>query len=67
MNALRDLDGLTARQVSDLSHEEAGWRLINSGETIPYEAALVGAQQVNTPTSRRLEEAAAHRLGLLAP
>ncbi len=64
--ALRDLDGLTAKQVSDLSHEEAGWRLVNAGDTIPYEAALVGAQQATTPTSRRLKEAAARRLGLLA-
>jgi uncharacterized phage-associated protein len=64
--SLRDLEGLTAKQVSDLSHEEAGWRLVNSGDTIPYEAALVGSQQTSTPTSRRLEHAAAHRLGLFA-
>jgi uncharacterized phage-associated protein len=64
--ALRDLEGLTARQVSDLSHEEAGWRLVNAGETIPYEAALVGAQQAITPTSLSLEQVHAQRLGLLA-
>jgi hypothetical protein len=49
---LEDLDGLNARQVSDLSHDEAGWRLVDIGETIPYEAALVGARQVSTPTPR---------------
>ena len=50
---LADLEGLNARQVSDLSHEEAGWRLVDEGDVIPYEAALVGARQVLTPTSER--------------
>jgi uncharacterized phage-associated protein len=62
---LDDLDGLTARQVSDLSHEEAGWRLVEEGDTIPYEAALVGARQVSTSTSRRLEREVAERLALI--
>ena len=62
---LADLEGLNARQVSDLSHEEAGWRLVDEGEVIPYEAALVGARQASTPTSRLLEREAASRLGLL--
>ena len=61
---LADLDGLNARQVSDLSHDEAGWQLTDDGETIPYEAALVGARQVRTPTTERLERqvVAAHGL-----
>ena len=63
---LADLEGLNARQVSDLSHEEAGWRLVGYGDTIPYESALVGARQVATPTSRRLVQDAADRYGLLA-
>lgn len=63
---LADLDGLNARQVSDLSHEEAGWRLVDLGDDIPYEAALVGARQVSTPTSQRLEREAAERLGLIS-
>lgn len=62
---LADLDGLNARQVSDLSHEEAGWRLVDEGDVIPYEAALVGARQVSTPTSRRLQREVAERYGLL--
>jgi hypothetical protein len=63
---LADLDGLNARQVSDLSHEQAGWRLVDFGDDIPYEAALVGAHQVSTPTSQRLEREAAERFGLIA-
>ena len=60
-----DLEGLTARQVSDLSHEEAGWRLVEFGDTIPYESALLGDTQISTPTSRRLEQHAASQHGLL--
>jgi uncharacterized phage-associated protein len=63
---LADLDGLNARQVSDLSHEEAGWRLVEFGDDIPHEAALVGARQVSTPTSQRLEREAAEWFGLIA-
>jgi len=62
---IADLDGLNARQVSDLSHEEAGWRAVQFGETIPYEAALLGATQLSTPTTRRLERSVAERRGLL--
>ena len=62
---LSDLDGLNARQVTELSHEEAGWRLVDEGEVIPYEAALVGAVQVSTPTSRRLQAQVAEGYGLL--
>ena len=62
---LADLEGLNARQVTELSHEEAGWRLVEDGEAIPYEAALVGALQVSTPTSKRLQAEVAERYGLL--
>lgn len=61
---LADLEGLNARQVSDLSHDEAGWRLTEAGEIIPYEAALVGARQVRTPTTERLERQVADEYGL---
>ena len=63
---LADLESLNARQVTDLSHEEAGWRLVEEGQTIPYEAALVGARQVSTPTSRRLQTQVSERYGRLS-
>ncbi len=56
---------MTALEVSDLSHEEPGWRLVELNETIPYEAALLGAPQVSTPTRSRLEREVAVRHGLL--
>jgi hypothetical protein len=65
-HVLADLEGLNARQVSDLSHEEAGWRLVDEGEIIPCEAALVGARQIATPTSERLQRESATRYGFLS-
>lgn len=62
---LSDLDGMTETQLNDRLRSEAGWRLVEFNDTIPYEAALVGAPQVDTPTRRRLEHEAAVRLGLL--
>jgi hypothetical protein len=62
---LDDLNEMTARQVSDLSHDEPGWRLVELNETIPYEAALLGAPQVDTATRRQLEHDVAVRYGLL--
>ena len=34
-DVLDQLSGFSARQVSDLSHEEPGWHLTAEGETIP--------------------------------
>ena len=58
---LNDLAGLTASQVSALSHEEPAWRHTEYNEAIPYELALVPVQQVVTPTAQRLAAALAHR------
>lgn len=61
---LDDLAGLTGRQVSALSHEEASWRHTNDGETIPYELALVPKEQFVTPTARRIGAEIAQRYQL---
>lgn len=55
-DVLEQLDGLTGRQVSDLSHEEPGWLLTEFGDAIPYATAGLGYPQVSTPTSRRLAQ-----------
>lgn len=36
-----DLNGMTASQVSDLSHSEPGWILTNDYEVIPYESVFI--------------------------
>ena len=61
---LQDLAGMTAKQVSDLSHEEAAWRHTEMSATIPYELALIPKEQVLTPTARRLAAEVAERYGL---
>jgi hypothetical protein len=53
-----------AKQVSDLSHAEPGWELVEEGETIPYEAALIAPREILTPTSDRLAAAVAERYGV---
>lgn len=38
---VEEFSGLTAKDVSDLSHQEPGWLAAAYGETIPYETAWV--------------------------
>ncbi len=54
---------MTAAEVSNLSHQELGWRLTRDGEVIPYAAAFLGSRQIQTPTSARLSESVAQRYG----
>lgn len=63
-SVLEQLAGMTAGEVSELSHEEPGWALTEEGETIPYAAAGLGYRQVSTPTTRRLSAEVAVRHGL---
>lgn len=65
-HVLADLAELTAKQVSDLSHDEPGWVLATDGDDIPYEMAFAARQQISTPTSRRLASDVAARYGIAA-
>ncbi|MDZ7674543.1 MAG: hypothetical protein U5K30_05690 [Acidimicrobiales bacterium] len=65
-DVLVQLGGLTAAQVSELSHQEPGWQLTEDGEIIPYSTAFLDFPQVATPTAARLAESVAARLGLAA-
>ena len=38
-----EMHDLTARETSEMSHQEAGWILANNGETIPYETAWLAS------------------------
>lgn len=66
-SVLSDLDGMNAREVSDLSHEEAGWRLTKEGDTIPYTAALIPREQPLTPAASAQAAAVAERYGIATP
>lgn len=61
---LDDLDGLTGTQVSDLSHDEPGWRHARTGETIEYHMARVAREQVLTPLAQAQAASVADRYGL---
>jgi len=50
--ALAELRGRSASDVSQLSHDEIGYQMVNDGDTIPYEAAYL-RPAVITETVRR--------------
>jgi len=45
--------GKTAKEVSDLSHEEMGWKMVDDGEDIPYSAALLARKAPLTDKIRQ--------------
>ncbi len=62
-DVLAQLAGMTGTQVSELSHQEPGWRLTEIGETIPFSTAFLDFPQAATPTSERLSKSVAERYG----
>lgn len=62
-DVLTQLAGLTTTQLSELSHQEPGWRLTEHGEIIPFSTAFLDFPQVTTPTAEHLSDAAAARFG----
>lgn len=65
-DVLDQLEGMTGTQVSELSHQEPGWRLTEIGETIPFSTAFLDFPQAATPTSERLSKSVAERYGFAA-
>jgi uncharacterized phage-associated protein len=45
---------MSAKQISELSHNFLGWSLANEGETIPYAVALLGREEL---TEQELDHA----------
>ncbi|MDP9389478.1 MAG: Panacea domain-containing protein [Actinomycetota bacterium] len=62
-HVLEQLGGMTGTQVSELSHQEPGWRLTEIGETIPFATAFLDFPQVATEVSARLESEVAQQYG----
>lgn len=57
INAVIDwLAPLTAREASDLSHREFGYRMTSDGETIPYETVYVSSRQPTAEDHARADE-----------
>lgn len=63
-DVLDQLAAMTGTQVSELSHQEPGWRLTEVSETIPFATAFLDFPQVETPTSKRLSESVEKRYDL---
>jgi hypothetical protein len=60
--AVMYLDGMNAHQVSELSHLERGWQLVDFEEDIPYETAFLAQSQELTPSIKdHIAELAAAR------
>lgn len=51
-SVISDLWSLSATEISKKSHEFIGWKLAADGETIPYEATLVGKRK---PAPKEIE------------
>jgi len=50
---LEALWGMTASEVSDRSHEEMGWQMVDVGETIPYSSAFLSPRFTVTEAKRK--------------
>lgn len=59
---LEATSALSARAVSDLSHEEVGWRLTQQGGTIPYESAWLSSDPI-PQEAQEYAKTVAERLG----
>ncbi len=65
---IEDLRPLNARQLSDQSHEELGYRLTQDGETIPYRTAWLGCEPLTMEQIvKGWQLAREHGLGLAGP
>jgi hypothetical protein len=53
IEALRDA---TAEEVSELSHRMVGWKVVDAGDTIPYETIFVSDEPLTDADIRRARE-----------
>lgn len=55
---VRQFWGITATEVSKISHEDAGWSSVEEGLTIPHSMAFVGEPEVTEEVAKRARELA---------
>lgn len=55
-DVIQALWGKSAREVSELSHDDAGWRSVKDGQTIPKSMAYADRPEVTDEMRRRVEE-----------
>ena len=60
---IREIKGRNATELSQDSHREIGWRVVNDGETIPLETAFLADEVVLTPAIRARAQRLAESYG----
>jgi len=58
LDMVRQFWGKSAKEVSDISHEDPGWRAVDIGETIPLELAFVARPEVTDALRERARQLA---------
>lgn len=60
--AIETMRGRSGSDVSNASHREPGWQMVDDNETIPYETAFLRPPVVTASVKRRVTELAAKLL-----
>ena len=58
LDMVRQFWGKSAKEVSDISHEDPGWRAVGFGEVIPLELAFVARPEVTAAIRERARQLA---------
>jgi len=58
LDMVRQFWGKSAKEVSDISHEDPGWQAVEIGETIPIELAFVARPEVTDEIRERARQLA---------
>ena len=58
LDMVRQFWGKSAKEASDISHEDPGWRAVDIGETIPLELAFVARPEVTDALRERARQLA---------
>lgn len=58
LDMVRQFWGKSAKEVSDISHEDPGWRAVEIGETIPLQLAFVAQPEVTDEIRERARQLA---------
>ena len=58
LDMVRQFWGKSAKEASDISHDDPGWRAVDIGETIPLELAFVARPEVTDALRERARQLA---------
>jgi uncharacterized phage-associated protein len=62
---VKDLWGMSAKEASDLSHQDKAWQIVRSQEEIPFSTAFLAQRTVVTEKSRNHARELAEKLGIV--